>query len=93
MGTNQSFLFAAAIGTMVLGRACSRSISTTRARIPMLMLVSAPLHPHSQIFNAYGLCFSAGGIKGFAPLPKLENSKTGIDRRFLFAAAIIGVTS
>nr|DAI82295.1 MAG TPA: hypothetical protein [Caudoviricetes sp.] len=72
---------------MLLGRACSRSICTTRARTPMLMLVSAPLHPRRQILKAYGLCFSAGGIKGFAPLLKLGNLKLGIGRRFLFAAA------
>lgn len=40
------------------------------------MLVSAPLHPHSQIFRAYGLCFSAEGIKG--PVPGQEWRKSNL---------------
>ena len=64
-GTNQSCLFAAAIGIMVAGPVCSRSTSTTRARTATIMWVSAPLYPHCQIFKAHGLCLSTEGIKGF----------------------------
>ena len=64
-GTNHSCLFAAAIGIMVSGPVCSRSTSITRARTAMVILVSAPLYPHCQIFKAHGLCLSTEGIKGF----------------------------
>ena len=38
------------------------------------MLVSAPLYLYCQIFKVQGPYFSAGGIKGFAPLP--DGTKT-----------------
>lgn len=40
------------------------------------MLVSAPLYPRSRIFRAYGLCFSAEGIKG--PVPCQEWRKSNL---------------
>ena len=72
-GADRRFLCAAATGMTPPGRACSRSISGTRARTVTAMLVSAPLHPRSRIFKAHGPCFRAEGIKGLASGPKPQS--------------------